>query len=132
VHKIDFMMRGIEFCNICGQSVNMGYWRVVNADTGDSLDVPVIAWHSMQHGSFGYAGDVHGTQRLDVAALLKLLAWPARCGDAGAPALPGDLTGDCLVDLRDLAALGERWLDSTESAGDLSRGGTVPDDPGIR
>jgi hypothetical protein len=114
VYKVEFMMRGIEFCDVCGEDVNMGHWQIVNAETGDSLDVPVIACHYMQHGSFGHAGDIHGTQRVDVATLLRILEWPARCGDVGMPALPGDLDGNCVVDLRDLATLAERWLESSE------------------
>jgi hypothetical protein len=114
VYKINFMMRGLEWCGICGESVNMGYWQIVNSTSGASMDVPVIAWHFMQHGSFSYLGDVHGRGRSDVAALLEVLELPNRCGDLGTLHLPADLNKDCKIDFADVAELAERWLASTD------------------
>jgi hypothetical protein len=116
VYKVDFMQRGLEWCEICGESINMGYWQIVNASSGASIDVPVIAWHFMQHGSFSYLGDVHGAGRADVAKLWEILELPDRCGDPGTLYLPGDVNKDCKVNIIDYAAMAEHWLDSTDPA----------------
>jgi hypothetical protein len=91
----------------------MGFWRVINSASGASLDLPAIALHYMQHGSFNHAGDVH-VGRTDVAALVGILELPRRCGDPGIAMPLGDLNGDCRIDLNDLAELANRWLASTD------------------
>ncbi len=118
VYRINYMLRGLEWCEICGESVNMGYWQIVNSTLGLSVDVPVIAWHYMQHGSFSFHGDVHGAGRADAAALKEILEFPTQCGDLGIPRPPADLNGDCKVDFKDLAELANRWLDSADLAGE--------------
>jgi hypothetical protein len=114
LYKASFMQRGIELCEICGHSANMGYWQVINPNLGLSLDVPDIVCHYMQHGSFSYWGDRHGKGRIDVALLARILEMPRRCGDLGTIFAPSDMNQDCKTDLADLAKLAERWLDSTE------------------
>ncbi len=115
LHKVSFLQRGLEYCDICGTTVNMGYWQVVNLKLGLSVDVPVLALHYMGHGSFSYAGDVHGTGRMDVALLVKVLEMPRRCGDLGTVYLPTDLNRDCRVDSADFLDFIERWLQDTEA-----------------
>ncbi len=114
VYKISYMMRGLEWCAICGASVNMGYWQIVNPSLGVSMEVSEIARHFMQHGSFSYLGNVHAGGRTDVAALLKILEWPSECGDLGTLYQPADWNKDCRVDIEDLTEFVERWLDSVE------------------
>jgi len=114
LYKASFMQRGIELCEICGESVNMGYWQVINPNLGLSIEVPDIVCHYMQHGSFSYWGDRHGKGRIDVALLAKILEMPRRCGDLGTIFAPSDMNQDCKTDLADLSKLAERWLDSTE------------------
>jgi hypothetical protein len=116
VYKISYMMRGLEWCEICSQSVNMGYWEIVDAASGQSMQVSEIARHFMEHGSFSYMGTVHGAKRTDVAALLEILGWPVKCGDLGTTYLPGDLNKDCNVDAKDLVELARQWLASTDPA----------------
>lgn len=113
-YKVNFLQRGLEWCEICGESVNMGYGQVVNPNLGLSIEVPVIVCHYMEHGSFSYSGDVHEKGRIDVALLVKILEMPRRCGDLGTIYLPGDLNEDCRVDIDDLAAFVERWLEHTD------------------
>ncbi len=115
VHKVNYMMRGLEWCELCGQSVNMGYWQIVNPSLGASMNVPEIARHFMQHGSFSYLSDVHGTDRTDVANLLEILELPAECGGPGGAYQPADLNKDCKVDIEDFAEFAERWLNSIET-----------------
>lgn len=110
LHKVSFMQRGLETCDICGTTVNMGYWQLVNLKLGLSMDVPVLALHYMGHGSFSYAGDVHGTGRMNVPLLAKILEMPRKCGDLGTIYLPSDANKDCRVDSADFLELIERWL----------------------
>jgi len=114
LYKASFMQRGIELCEICGHSANMGYWQVINPKLGLSIEVPDIVCHYMRHGSFSYWGDRHGKGRIDVALLAKILEMPRRCGDLGTIFAPADLNQDCKTDLADLAKLAEKWLNSTE------------------
>jgi len=111
IYKISYMMRGLEWCEICGESVNMGYWQIVNTEAGTSMDVSEIARHFMEHGAFSYMGSLHGAGRMDVAALLEILGLPATCGDLGIPYKPADLNRDCKVDGADFTEFAERWLD---------------------
>ncbi len=115
VYKVNYMLRGMEWCELCGESVNMGYWQIVDPDSGASIDVPEIARHFMQHGSFSYLSGVHGANRTDVAALLEILGLPAACGGPGGWHHPADLNRDCKVDIEDFAAFAELWMNATEA-----------------
>ncbi|MHC4463434.1 MAG: hypothetical protein ACYS30_18665, partial [Planctomycetota bacterium] len=64
---------GLEICDICGEVVNMGGAWVTNPRLSLTVDFPILAIHYMEHGSFSYAGDVHGEDRLDIPALLRAL-----------------------------------------------------------
>ncbi|MBC7186325.1 MAG: hypothetical protein H5U38_04720 [Calditrichaeota bacterium] len=68
-----FMQRGVEQCAVCGQWVNMGFARLVNPALSDSLDIPYIAVHALEHGAFSYDGSLHGVGRLDPLRLAALL-----------------------------------------------------------
>ena len=114
LYKASFMQRGIELCGICGESVNMGYWQVINPQIHYSIEVPDIVCHYMRHGSFSYSGNLHGKGRIDVALLARILEMPRRCGDLGTIFAPADLNQDCKIDLADLAKLAENWLNSTD------------------
>jgi hypothetical protein len=114
IYKLSYMMRGLEWCEICGASVNMGYWQIVHTEAGTSMEVSEIARHFMEHGSFSYLGDVHGRGRTNVAALLEILGLPAACGDLGVPYEPADLNQDCRIDIEDFTEFARRWLDAVE------------------
>jgi len=64
---------GVETCDICGEVVNMGGAWVTNPRPGLTVYFPILAIHYMEHGSFSYAGNVHGEDRLDIPALLRAL-----------------------------------------------------------
>jgi len=115
LYKVNFMQRGLEYCDVCGTSVNMGYWQVTNLKLGMSIDVPDLVLHYMGHGSFCYAGDVHGKGRMDVSRLVKILEMPRRCGDLGTIYRPTDFNKDCQVDSVDLIEFAERWLEDLDS-----------------
>ena len=120
-YKERWFQRGVELCEICGGTVNMGYWRVINPNLGQSVDVYDITCHYMRHGSFSYSGrhvaTPHGPfhyGRADIALLATILEMPRQCGQLGILYLPSDSNRDCRVNLKDMAELAENWLNSTE------------------
>lgn len=118
IYKESFMMKGLERCDICGQNVNMGYWLVTNSDLKLSVEVPEITLHYMEHGSFSYAGDVHGKGRIDVALLKKILEMPQQSGDFGTMFSPADVNQDGIVNTDDLSDFVEMWLDEIKPGSD--------------
>lgn len=114
IYKVDFLQRGFELCEVCGESVNMGYCQITNLKLGLSIEVPYIVSHYMQHGSFSYSGDVHGKGRINVPLLAKILEMPSRCGDLGTVYHPTDLNKDCKVDIEDFVEFVEKWLQDSE------------------
>ncbi len=117
-YKLDYFQRGLECCDICGAMRNMGWWQVINPKFAISIDVPDIVCHYMEHGSFSYAGDVHGKGRMDLPLLVKILEMPRRCGDLGTIYLPGDLNEDCSENFKDIAEVANRWLECTDPGRD--------------
>jgi hypothetical protein len=113
-YKEEFLTFGLETCEICSHQVNMGFVHIVNPQLHLEIDIPFIILHYMKHGSFSYAGDVHGRGRLDTARLVQVLELPRRCGDLKTLYLPGDGNEDCRINLADVAALAGRWLECTE------------------
>jgi hypothetical protein len=115
IYKVNYLLRGLENCSTCGQAVNMGYWQITNLKLGLSIDVPVLALHYMEHGSFGYEGNVHNKSRLDLTRLVKILEMPCRCGDLGTIYQPADLNRDCRVDSDDFVIFIDQWLQYKDS-----------------
>lgn len=123
LHKIGWFQYGLEYCDVCGEVVNMGFWQIVNPQLGASMDVHVITCHYMQHGSFSYhgnafEGDPLHAGRVDIAQLAAILEMPRRCGDLGTLYAPGDANEDCQTNLADIAELADRWLESTDTGTD--------------
>jgi hypothetical protein len=120
-YKICWFQHGIELCDICGESVNMGCWEVVNPTLGLSIGVYDITCHYMSHGSFSYSGlsadppyDPFHYGRIDIALLAKILEMPRNCGHLGTMYLPADVDRDCKVSLADIAELADKWLECTD------------------
>ena len=72
-YAIEMMMDGLEQCAVCGEWVNMGYFRIIHPVRGLEVELPVIGLHYLEHGSVGYDGDVHGTGRVDIDGLKRVL-----------------------------------------------------------
>ncbi len=69
----DHMLRGLEQCNVCQQTVNMGYARLVNPLENLEMELPYLFLHHfLKHGSFSYDGSLHGEGRVN-AALLRII-----------------------------------------------------------
>ena len=92
----------------------MGYWEITNLRLGLTMEVPVLALHYMEDGSFSYSGTVHENSRMDLPGLVKILEMPSRCGDLGAIYRPADLNRDCQVDAIDFVLFTEQWLQETD------------------
>jgi hypothetical protein len=121
VYKQNWLERGLELCDICGQSVNMGFWRIINPKLDLSIDVYDITCHYMSHGSFSYFGlsvdpphEPFHYGRVNVALLAKILQMPRRCSHLGTIRLPADLDEDGTVGFRDIAELADKWLKCTD------------------
>jgi hypothetical protein len=124
-YKILYETDGVETCEICGFTMCMDHWDIVNPRLGLTIPVPVMAAHYMEHGSFSYFGhdpnppyDPVHAGRVDIALLAKILEMPQQCGDLGTLYLPGDLNKDCKVDLTDFAEFADKWLQSTDPGQD--------------
>jgi len=122
-YRIDHLLRGLELCEICGESVNMGHQQVVNPELGLSMDVYFIASHYMSHGSLSYSGlqidEPHGpfhSGRIKIALLARILDMPHLCGHLGTIYLPGDFNKDCIENFKDFAEFADKWLQITEPA----------------
>jgi hypothetical protein len=89
VHHLAF---GLETCEVCGQHVNMGLLEVVNPLENDSLGIPYIGRHFLEHGSFSYTGTVH-SGRVSAPWLRALLSEVGHRLPA-----PDDGDGDLLTD----------------------------------
>jgi hypothetical protein len=71
-YRIDVGMDGVEYCNICGEPVDMGFTRIVNPMRGLEMDIPFICLHYLEHGSLGYDGTIH-SGRLELALIKRIL-----------------------------------------------------------
>jgi hypothetical protein len=122
-YKIDHKLRGLELCEVCGESVNMGHQEVINPKLELSTDVYFIASHYMSHGSLSFSGlqidpphEPFHNGRIEVGLLARILEIPHRCGHLGTIYLPGDYNQDCIEDFKDFADFAEKWLQSTDPA----------------
>ncbi|MCK4330584.1 T9SS type A sorting domain-containing protein [candidate division WOR-3 bacterium] len=50
------LVYGVEQCEICGETVNMGLTTIVDPIQGTSIEFPIISLHYMAHGRFAYSG----------------------------------------------------------------------------
>lgn len=72
LHVVEHKLKGLEDCEICGESLNMGYMEVKDPQAGISINVYYICHHFMKHGSFSYDGTIN-QGRVDVVGLAQLI-----------------------------------------------------------
>jgi hypothetical protein len=53
------LMDGLETCDICGITMNMGMLHIVNPTTGSEISFPLMGLHHLAHGRFTYGGSEH-------------------------------------------------------------------------
>jgi hypothetical protein len=121
VYRLNFELKGLERCDICGINVNMGHLTVVNPMAQLYVEVPYIAFHYLEHGSFSSAGNVHGSERLDVKLLFDALYSP---GPGHMLAVSHDTDGDGLRDWEEGYFGTDKGVPDTDTDG-------VPDGFGI-
>ncbi|MHA1287512.1 MAG: hypothetical protein ACTSPB_08920, partial [Candidatus Thorarchaeota archaeon] len=102
---------GLERCNVCGKTVNMGYVEIKNPNSGFSMRIPYIAFHTMKHDnpSLEFWGDEH-KGRLNPIQLERVLNY-------GLPKIamidPNDLDGDRLTnEMEKKLGTAPDWRDS--------------------
>ncbi len=117
VYRVEHQARGLETCTICGEQVNMGYVELVNPMERFVVEMPYIALHYLEHGSFAYEGDVHGRGLAEPRAIDCLLHSP---GGYHQRAIEADHDGDGLRDE-------EEGLLATDPGAADSDGDGVPD-----
>ena len=81
--------RGVETCEVCGATFNMGFANIVNPVEGVSLTVPFVGLHYLAHGSSVYEGSVNQGR------VLPILLRTVLSGDGSAHWLEIDNDGDC-------------------------------------
>lgn len=89
---VEHKMRGIVQCPVCGTSVNMGYIEIINASKDLRVEVPYLALHFMELGSFAYGFDPG--QRVDPIRIAGVLNMP----------LKGDINCDGRIDVTDVVS----------------------------
>jgi len=72
-YVIEHPAYGSYNCPICGEAHNMGYVTVHNPMHELEIDIPYMALHFMDHGSFSYIIE-DDTTRIDIALLNKTIA----------------------------------------------------------
>lgn len=96
-YAIEMMMDGLEQCAVCGEWVNMGYYRIIHPLRGFEVELPVIGLHYLEHGSIGYDGDVHEAGRVDIDGLKRVL-FPSNPAHYNIRYVGSDLDSDLLGD----------------------------------
>lgn len=94
IYRIDVPAYGFEYCEVCGELVNMGYYTIVNPVTCEEMDVQKMGIHYMKHGSFTYDGSFNDG-RIDPTALANMLHDPHLIP------VDGDTDGDYLSDVEE-------------------------------
>ena len=112
--RLDFPLRGLERCDICGTNVNMGHLTVCNPLAQLYAKVPYIALHYLEHGSFSFAGDVHGKGRNEVRLLVDALH---SSGPSHLLPVTGDTDGDGLRDVEESHFHLDKTLPDTDGDG---------------
>jgi hypothetical protein len=98
---IQHPMDGIETCPRCGADVVMDLWHVINPLTHNSMWIPSMALHYMEHGGFSWQGGYlrGGKGRIDPGHLRAVLSGE---GDGHRWCVSPDSDGDLLTDWEEL------------------------------
>jgi len=94
-------------------AVQSQLWRSWDIDLKEFSDAGVDL-SSIKKVCIGF-GDKTGVTTCDGSGLIffdDIRLYPARCFNVEQLNLSGDINGDCVVDLRDLAIMGEGWLNN--------------------
>jgi hypothetical protein len=86
-YLLEYEMDGLEQCEACGGTFNMGMVEVVSPRDGMSVSMPYVALHTLAHGGFAYDGTTNDGEVLPLALRTVLCAngtshWVSVAGDA--------------------------------------------------
>jgi len=93
-YMVEYEMDGVEQCEVCGGTFNMGHVDIVSPLDDMSVSVPYVALHAMAHGGFAYDGTHNDGEVLPLILRAVLTA----NGSAHWVALSGDADDDGLLD----------------------------------
>jgi hypothetical protein len=68
-----FPVWGLENCQVCGSTHNMGYVEITNPENKRTIQIPYIALHYLANGSFSYNGTVHQNERINPVELTRVM-----------------------------------------------------------
>jgi len=93
-YLLEHEMDGVEQCEACGGTFNMGMVEIVSPRDGMSVSMPYVALHMMAHGGFAYDGTTNEGEVLPLALRTVLTA----NGSAHWVSITGDTDDDGLTD----------------------------------
>jgi hypothetical protein len=93
-YLVEHEMDGVEQCEICGGTFNMGYVEIVCPLDNMSVTMPYVALHTMAHGGFAYDGTYNDGEIMPVVLHAVLTAE----GAAHWVTLAADTDDDGLLD----------------------------------
>ena len=74
IYRVDHLMRGVYQCAKCDSIINMGFVTIINTKRQLQIDLPYMALHFMQHGSFSWANIQDSYfSRVDIDTLKSIL-----------------------------------------------------------
>jgi hypothetical protein len=93
-YMLEYEMDGVEQCEICGETFNMGFVEIVSPLDEMSVSVPYVGLHMLAHGGFAYDGTHNDGE------VLPLVLQAVLVGDGSAHwvTLPSDTDDDGLLD----------------------------------
>ena len=67
------LVYGLENCQVCGSTHNMGTVEIINPENKRTCEIPIISLHALAHGSFAYDGTEHVNGRLNAVNLVRTI-----------------------------------------------------------
>jgi hypothetical protein len=119
-YLVEMQMDGVETCDVCGNTYNMGFVQLVNPVEELTVQMPYVALHYLAHGSASYRGSEN------MGHLLPTVVNTALNGDGTSHwiEVEGDTDGDGLKDA-------EEAYFSLDPGNYDSDGDGVPDGPAL-
>ena len=78
IHVDERPSTGIEACEVCGATVDLGDFTARNLDDGVEVTLPFIAVHALAiHGDRRYHGSLHGAGEIDADRVKEILNYEA-------------------------------------------------------
>ncbi len=116
---------GMEYCQVCGAPINMGFIEIVNPMRGLSIQIPYMGLHFLENGSLSFDGTIN-SGRIDIELLKEVLAhydtahFPiVTSNDGDNDGLRDDYEDDFNTQLNNPDSNGDQLVDGAEVAEEL-------------